>query len=276
MRIGFIGAGNMASAIVLGIAKNFSAEQMQCCLYDLEETKVDALISACGPDKVQKGACYDQVFTGADAILLAVKPYHIKDLIPQIRDLIQPGQLILSILAGISIHYMEEQLPNVAVIRVMPNTGAAVLCGVTGLVAGTSASAEQKNIAEQIFNAIGISMWIDDNQVDAFSAFSGSGGAYFYLLAQYMAEAGEKLGLNKEQTVKMARQTLLGVGKMLEAFPDKPVEQLRREITSPKGSTLAAVETYEAMHFDEMVYAAMARSTERGKEMGIENTGKAY
>ncbi len=276
MRIGFLGAGNMASAITLGVSAKFPASEVQCRLFDLEPAKVDALIASCGTDKVQKADTMAEIFADTDVVLLAVKPYHIKALLPQIKELLRPGQLLLPIIAGISVHYYEEWIPGAAVVRVMPNTGAAVMRGVAGLVSGRHATEAHKAIAEQIFNAVGCSMWIKDDLVDAFSALSGSGGAYFYLLAQYMAEAGAKLNLDPAQATLMARETLIGVGRMLETFPEKSVEQLRREITSPKGSTLVAIEAYEARHFDEMVFAAMAASTKRGKEIGVENTGKAY
>jgi len=276
MRIGFLGAGNMASAITLGVAAKFSASEIQCRLFDLEPAKIDALIASCGVGKIEKAGTMADIFSDTDVVLLAVKPYHIKALMPEIKELLKPGQLLLPIIAGISVYYYEEWMPNAAVVRVMPNTGAAVMRGVAGLVAGSHATETHKAMAEQIFNAVGCSMWITDDLVDAFSALSGSGGAYFYLLAQYMAEAGAKLKLDSAQATLMARETLIGVGKMLETFPEKSVEQLRREITSPKGSTLAAIETYEAMHFDQVVFAAMDASTKRGKEIGVENTGKVY
>ena len=158
----------------------------------------------------------------------------------------------------------------------MPNTGAAVGKGAAGLVAGTLATSAQKEMAQAVFEAVGTTVWIEDQDVDGLSAISGSGGAYFYLLAQYMAEAAAQVGLTLEQGAVLARQTLIGVGKTLEAFPEKTPEQLRLEITSPKGSTLAAIETFQNHDFAALVTAAVKAAAARGREIGVETTGKQY
>ncbi len=276
MKIGFIGAGNMASAIIRGVAARYSGEEARCVLYDIDPSKPQGLQQELGREKIEIASSLEAVFPGCDGVVLAVKPYHIKELLPEIAQNVQPGQLLLSIIAGVSIHYFEEQIPNTAFIRVMPNTGAAVGKGVAGLVAGTLATSAQKEMAQAVFEAVGTTVWIEDQDVDGLSAISGSGGAYFYLLAQYMAEAAAQVGLTLEQGAVLARQTLIGVGKTLEAFPEKTPEQLRLEITSPKGSTLAAIETFQNHDFAALVTAAVKAAAARGREIGVETTGKQY
>ncbi|AMB59703.1 pyrroline-5-carboxylate reductase [Microterricola viridarii] len=203
---------------------------------------------------------------GAQIVVVAVKPAMVPDLLREIADAVEPGTLVISVAAGVTIATFESLLPEgVAVIRSMPNTPAVVGRAVTGLSVGTRASDEQLALAVGLFETVGSVLVIPEEQIDALSTISGSGPAYvFYLIEQLTAAAVAK-GFTPEQAALMVNDTFLGASELLAASGEEPAE-LRRRVTSPKGTTERAIAVLEqaglSTLFAEATDAALARARE--------------
>jgi pyrroline-5-carboxylate reductase len=177
------------------------------------------------------------------------------------------GQLIVSIAAGISCASLENWLGARAVVRCMPNTPALLRQGVSGLYANSLVSAAQRQQAEQLLGAVGLALWLDQEQlIDAVTAVSGSGPAYFFLMMEAMTAAGEKLGLARATAAQLALHTALGAARMAVAS-DVDAGELRRRVTSPAGTTEAAVKTFQAGGFEALVEQAMNAAAQRSAEL---------
>ena len=272
-RIAFIGAGNMAASLIGGLrAQGVPAERIRASDPGAEQR---AKISA------EHGIfiCADnaEAVAGADVIVLAVKPQVMKSVCQALAPHLTEGQLIVSIAAGIPCDSLErwlgEQAAAVpAIVRCMPNTPALLGQGVSGLYATARVSAEQRQQAEQLLSAVGVALWLDDEQqIDAVTAVSGSGPAYFFLLIEAMTAAAEQLGLPRETAAQLTLQTALGAARMaLESEVD--AAELRRRVTSPNGTTEAAIKSFQAGGFEALVHqalnAAATRSAELAEQLG--------
>ena len=181
---------------------------------------------------------------------------------------IQAEQLVLSIAAGTTIRAIASQLaPGQAIIRSMPNTPALVGRGISVLCAGEHCRTHHREQAARVLKAVGTVIWLqDESLMDAVTAISGSGPAYFFFLAEALAEAGARLGLPEDVSRQLAEQTCAGAGAMLNNT-DAGAEELRRRVTSPGGTTQAAIDAFQAGKFSELVYAAAAAAERRGREL---------
>ena len=199
-------------------------------------------------------------------MVVAVKPAMVPDLLREIADALEPGTIVVSVAAGVTVATFESLLPeSVAVIRSMPNTPAVVGRAVTGVSAGTRSSAEDLALAVQLFETVGDVIVVPEEQIDALSTISGSGPAYvFYLIEQLTATAVDK-GFTPEQAALMVEGTFRGASELLAASDVGPAE-LRRRVTSPKGTTERAIAVLEEAHlaevFDRATDAALARARE--------------
>lgn len=238
-RLTFLGSGNMAAAIGRGL--NAQNAPFELGFYDIDGAKAAALADEVGGVALADLAA---AVAGADALLLAVKPQAMAGLLADLAGLIKPGQLVLTIAAGLPMSFYTKRLGDVPIVRAMPNTSAAVLAAITGLMAGDFATAEHKALAEQIFGAVGRVVWIEEEQIHALTAISGSGPAYFYYFVECLAAAGEKLGLPADVAMSLARQTAIGSGKMLEARTEDAAT-LRVQVTSKGGTTAAALGVWQ-------------------------------
>ncbi len=266
--IAFIGAGNMASSIIGGL---------------LEAGHPASAISAADPyppslDKLREmgishvGDSNADAVANADVVILAVKPQVMADAATSIAPAVASNQaLVISIAAGITIDSMNQRLGgSAAIVRCMPNTPALLGCGASALYANDAVSAEQRGFAEHILGAVGITAWVDSEPaLDAITALSGSGPAYFFLFLEGMIAAGEKLGLPAEVASSMAMQTALGASRMaLEN--DVDLAELRRRVTSPGGTTERAVQSFQANGLDKIIEQAMQAAADRAAEMARE------
>ena len=208
------------------------------------------------------------IIRGADVIVLAIKPQVIPAVLAELGEQLEPQQLVLSIAAGISITAMANQLsPQQAIIRAMPNTPALVGEGITVLVAGEHCRPHHREQAERILRSAGVVIWLEDETLmDAVTAVSGSGPAYFFLLTETLAAAGERLGLPSEIAHRLAERTCSGAGAMLKDSA-AGVEELRRRVTSPGGTTQAALQAFEQGDFAELVFKAVSAAQQRGIEL---------
>jgi pyrroline-5-carboxylate reductase len=269
-QLAFIGAGNMASALIGGLVKQgFTAERMIAS--DPMPTMLDKLRSVA---PVRTTSDNIAAVENADVIVLAVKPQVMKHVLQPLASTLQQRKpLIISIAAGIEIASIARWLGgDLPIVRCMPNTPALVQLGATGLFANASVNAEQKKLADSILRAVGIALWVDkESQLDAVTAVSGSGPAYFFLVMEAMQAAGEKLGLSRDVAAQLTLQTALGAARMA-IDSDVDVVELRRRVTSPNGTTERAIASFESDNlrgiFEHALNACDARSRELAKELG--------
>ncbi|MDD5271626.1 MAG: pyrroline-5-carboxylate reductase [Methylovulum sp.] len=262
-KIGFIGGGNMASSLVSGlVASGHAAEAIWVC--DVNEAALAALAANFGVNTSTDNAV---VVAAVDVIVLAVKPQSLKEVACAIAPLI--GQrLVVSIAAAVRQSSLAAWLGGgTAVVRCMPNTPALVLTGATALHANANVSPSQRDLAESIMRAVGISLWVtDESELDAVTAVSGSGPAYFFLLMEAMEAAAVDLGLSAATARLLVQQTALGAAKIALESPESP-EQLRKRVTSPGGTTQQAIQTFEQGGFAQLVASALQAARERSVEM---------
>ena len=267
-RIAFIGAGNMAASLIGGLlAQGLPAGAIRASDRGAEQR--EKIAAEHGIDVVASNAeaCRD-----ADVIVLAVKPQVMKAVCQALQPNLQDGQLIVSIAAGITCASLQSWVGARPVVRCMPNTPALLRQGVSGLYATAEVSSEQRQQAEQLLSAVGTALWLEqEQQLDAVTAVSGSGPAYFFLLIEAMTAAGEKLGLPRETASQLTLQTALGAARMAVAS-DVDAAELRRRVTSPAGTTEAAIKSFQASGFEAIVeqalQAAATRSAELAEQLG--------
>jgi pyrroline-5-carboxylate reductase len=262
-RIAFIGAGNMAASLIGGLrAKGLEAAQIRASDPG-EETR--ARVSA--EHGIETFADNAQAIDGADVVVLAVKPQAMKAVCEALRPSLKPDQLVVSIAAGITCASMNNWLGAQPIVRCMPNTPALVRQGASGLFATAEVTAKQRQQAQELLSAVGIALWLnEEQQLDAVTAVSGSGPAYFFLLIEAMTAAGVKLGLPADIAAQLTLQTALGAAHMAVSS-DVDAAELRRRVTSPAGTTEAAIKSFQANGFEAMVEKALGAAAHRSAEM---------
>ncbi|MDF2182388.1 pyrroline-5-carboxylate reductase [Neptuniibacter sp. CAU 1671] len=267
--LAFIGAGNMARAIIGGLlANNYPASQIWATEPDV------AKLNDLAAQGLHTTGNNNDAVTAADIVILAVKPQVLKAVATELADAVQAKQpLLISVAAGITTASLQQWLGgNCAIVRCMPNTPALVQTGASGLYATDTVSQEQRNQAEQIMAATGLSLWVEnEGQLDAVTAVSGSGPAYYFMVMEAMIASGEKLGLSPEVARQLTLQTALGAAKMANSSEFDPAE-LRRRVTSPNGTTEQAIRCFTEDQLPEMfnrgMQACYDRSVELAKELG--------
>ncbi|MFA5919818.1 MAG: pyrroline-5-carboxylate reductase [Methylococcaceae bacterium] len=271
-KIGFIGGGNMASSLISGlIASGHSPQHLW-----VSDINPDTLKALAENLNINTSASNDAVINEVDVIVLAVKPQTLSSVAKSVAALIQQKKsLVVSIAAGISQRSLSQWIgADVAIVRCMPNTPALVLTGATALHANAKVTAEQRNLAENIMRSVGIALWVkDENELDAVTAVSGSGPAYYFLLMEAMEKAAVELGLSEATARLLVQQTALGAAKIALESSESP-EQLRKRVTSPGGTTQKAIDTFEQGQFTELVSKALHAARDRSIEMSkqSENT----
>ncbi|MEE9426347.1 MAG: pyrroline-5-carboxylate reductase [Methylococcales bacterium] len=261
--IGFIGAGNMASSLICGlIATDFPAQRIWAS--DLDTQQLARLAKDQG---IHTTSDNNQLVSQADVVVLAVKPQVVPDVVKPLHELLDGNKLVISIAAGINSTALNAWLPEVPVIRCMPNTPALVGQGVTGLFATSKVSDQQKQAAEMIMKAVGQTVWLDDETlIDTVTAVSGSGPAYFFLLMEAMEAAAIDLGVTPETARLLVQQTALGAATMVAETGESPA-QLRRKVTSPGGTTEKALGIFEQHNFKPVVAEALQGAHDRSIEL---------
>lgn len=266
--IAFIGGGNMARSIIgAQIARGMTAAAIRVA-EPLPEAR-EALANEFG---VRTFADNAEAVAGADCVVLAVKPQVIGPVCEALAaPLADARPLVISIAAGIRVAQLERLLsPQHAIVRCVPNTPALLGAGASGLFANRNVDAAQREFAGRILGAAGIVRWIEDEaQMDTVTALSGSGPAYFFLLVEVMEEAAVRLGLPREDARALAAQTCLGAGRML-AESGETAAILRQRVTSPHGTTAAALDVFESGDMRSLVARALDAARQRGVEMSAE------
>ena len=267
--VAFIGGGNMARSLIGGlVAQGASGADIRVA--EPVAAAREALARDFGARVFEDNA---DAVAGAATWVLAVKPQVMRAVCEALAPVAQANRpLVVSIAAGITAAQLDRWLGgDVAVVRTMPNTPALLGAGVTGLFANVRVDADGRARADALLAATGRTVWIDDEaRMDAVTAVSGSGPAYVFLLAEAMQAAGEAEGLPTQAARTLALQTILGAARMLTEG-DEAATELRRRVTSPGGTTQAAIETFEAGGFRELVHHAIAAATDRGRQLSAAN-----
>lgn len=267
--IGFIGAGNMAEAIARGLLRSGLCQPSDIRATDPNPDRQRLFMEDLG---ISCDADCERAAAGSDVVILAVKPFVMGEVLQEIGGTLQAEALIISIAAGISCKFIEGALGGGGefprrVVRVMPNTPMLAGKGMSALAAGSHASHEDLVLADRLFAAAGKTIRVEESQMDAVTAVSGSGPAYVFLLAEALAEAGKAAGLSEGHAAQLARETVIGAAALLDQSKDSPGE-LRRKVTTPKGTTQAAVETLQGGGFMDLLVKAVAAAAKRSSELG--------
>jgi len=207
----------------------------------------------------------------ADAIVIAVKPQVAPEVLPGLTSLIGPVTVVVSIMAGRSLAFLQSMLPPAtSIVRAMPNTPAAIGRGMTVAIANAHVTSQQKSVADRLLTATGAVEWVaDETLMDAVTALSGSGPAYVFLLAEALTHAGVAVGLPKELAERLARATIAGSGELLNRASDDAAT-LRRNVTSPGGTTAAALEVLMSKNgLEALMEKAIAAATRRSRELDV-------
>jgi pyrroline-5-carboxylate reductase len=274
--ITFIGAGNMAQALIGGlIADGYNAAQLW-----VTAPRADALQELRKRFAIQTTQDNQAGARRAEVIIFAVKPQLLKTVACELAAIVQEKKpLIISIAAGVEIATLQRWVGSVsAIVRCMPNTPALMGCGATALYANAQVAPEQKNLAESILRAVGLIVWLNaEQQLDTVTALSGCGPAYFFAVMESLVKAGTALGLTPATANLLVLQTALGAARMaLES--QEPIAELRQRVTSPGGATERALQVLQREGLDKLfadaVFAAQQRSVELGELFGEKNSSK--
>jgi len=267
INIGFIGAGNMATALIGGLCKS-GIPGAQLYVSDRDEDKLQPLTSTF---QLNSCASNQALLEQCEVVVFAVKPQVMNTVISELQ-IDDRERLYLSIAAGIRTEHLQNWFgQDLALVRAMPNTPALVQTGATGLYANAVVTPEQKEIAEDIMSAVGLALWVEtESQLDAVTALSGSGPAYFFYMMEAMEQAGKELGLADNLVHSLTVQTALGAAKLAQSATESPA-QLRKRVTSPGGTTEAAIDHMQSKNglniIKQAVFEAHQRSEKLAKEL---------
>ncbi len=267
-KISFIGGGNMAQALISGLVSCGVKPSLITVADPSSEAREQ--LAAKGLNTVDPTADAKAAVIDADIVVLAVKPQVMKAVVSSFVDALDK-QLVISVAAGLSTELLSDMLGGYDnIVRAMPNTPAMIQMGATGLYGTDNISAEQKQLATAVMEASGLVMWVDNEEhMHAVTAVSGSAPAYMFYFIESMVDGAVALGLDKEQASALAMQTMLGAAKMAMNSEDAPAE-LRRKVTSPNGTTQAAVESMQANDIGGQIVEAMQACYDRSQALSEE------
>ncbi|MFI4939684.1 MAG: pyrroline-5-carboxylate reductase [Burkholderiales bacterium] len=266
LKIGFIGGGNMATALIGGLAgKRTAAENIH--VIDPDATALARLAQQFGVGTANR---IDDRIAQSDVIVLAVKPQQMREAAAALLPFIA-SQLILSIAAGIRAVDLSRWLNgHAAIVRSMPNTPALIGQGITGMAAMPGVTQQQRDMADAVMRSVGVTVWLEDETlIDSVTAVSGSGPAYVFYFIEAMQQAALEMGLSAEQGKQLAIATFTGASQ-LAAQASEPVSVLRERVTSKGGTTYAALTSMDASGVKDAIVRALHAAAARGKELGIE------
>lgn len=263
--IGFIGAGNMAEALIRGLAQPSGVvPPAQIAASDASQTRL-ALVENTYDIKIfQENA---EVVKRSDVIILAVKPQVMKAVLQEIAAEIDATKLVISIAAGVKIELLQQFMESARIIRVMPNIAALVHAAMTAISAGTHATQDDLQTASDIFNAVGETVIVEEKLMDAVTGLSGSGPSYIFHIINALADAGVKVGFSRDIALKLSRQTVFGTAKMAIETNEHPMK-LRDMVTSPGGTSITGVYVLERDGVTAALMNAVEAATRRSQELG--------
>ncbi|UOE43762.1 pyrroline-5-carboxylate reductase [Agromyces larvae] len=265
--IAFLGAGSMARAILSGLLRpEVDAPDIRATNRSAEKAASLASDGVVAYATETDAAANRRAVAGAKLVVVAVKPHMVPDLLREIADALEPGAIVVSVAAGVTVATFEQLLPeHVAVVRTMPNTPAVVGRAVTGVSAGTRSTDDDVALVVSLFETVGEVLVVPESQLDALSTISGSGPAYVFFLIEQLTATAIDLGFTAEQAALMVQGTFRGASELLAHSGEEPAE-LRRRVTSPKGTTERAIAVLDEASlkqtFDRATQAALARARE--------------
>lgn len=271
--VAMLGVGSMGGAILAGLRAPGVAVEGPIVVTTRSAASAEAYAGAsdvvahaneADPDANRKAV------HGARVVILAVKPWMIHDVITEISADLAPGTILVSVAAGVTTESMEKLVPaDVAVVRAMPNTPSNVGLGVTGVAGGASAGDETVELVRRIFETVGEAIVVREDQINAVAAVSGSGPAYLFLYVEEMTAAARRLGFDEDQARLLAQQTVIGSAELLRQSGEDPAE-LRRKVTSPKGTTEQAILVMQEANLGDIYDRALAANVRRSEELAAE------
>jgi pyrroline-5-carboxylate reductase len=266
--IGFIGAGNMAEALIRGLVRGGHVPAARITASGPRRERLDELAGSYGIAITLDNRALAR---NNGLVVLSVKPQIFDKVLREVGDQLQPGTLVVSIAAGVNTEAIERLVPEaVRVVRAMPNTPALVGAGATAIAPGKHASAADLATAKAMFDAVGISVVLDESHLDAVTGLSGSGPAYIFLILEALSDAGVKVGLSRRNAQLLAAQTVMGSAKML-LETDEHVGRLKDMVTSPGGTAITGLHTLEQGGLRTTLINAVEAATKRAKDLGRGN-----
>jgi len=263
--IGFIGAGNMAEAMIRGLVKGGHVDAKRIIASGPRKERLATLATTYGIETTLDNR---EVAHRAGLIVLAVKPQILDKVLREIGDQLRAGTLVVSIAAGVDTATLEEAVPDgVRIVRAMPNTPALVGAAATAISPGMHATQDDLATARALFDAVGITVVLDESHLDAVTGLSGSGPAYIFLILEALADAGVKVGLSRRDAQRLAAQTVMGSAKLLLDTDEHP-GKLKDMVTSPGGTAIAGLHTLEQGGLRTTLINAVETATKRAKELG--------
>jgi pyrroline-5-carboxylate reductase len=263
--IGFIGAGNMAEAMIRGLVRGGHVPANRIAASGPRKERLDELAKEYGIDVTTHNR---EVAQRCGLVVFSVKPQILDKVLREVGDQLKPGTLVVSICAGVDTATIEDAVPDgVRVIRAMPNTPALVGAGATAIAAGKHASEADLATAKALFDAVGITVVLDETHLDAVTGLSGSGPAYIFLILEALADAGVKVGLSRRNAQRLAAQTVMGSAKLLLDTDEHP-GKLKDMVTSPGGTAIAGLHTLEEGGLRTTLINAVETATKRARELG--------
>jgi pyrroline-5-carboxylate reductase len=273
LRICFIGTGSMGSAVLQGLVASGYDKKLISATTKSEASAVKLREQGISALAIETSADANQLLASdAQLIVLGVKPYQIADVLTEIREEIDKEAVVISMAAGIELKTMAEKLPEQKnLIRTMPNTPALVGKGVTGLVGAQSASKDAIEAAIALFETVGEVVEIEESQINALSAISGSGPAWLMFIIEKWEEVAISKGFTPEQAAKLVRSTLIGSAELLATTGDEPA-LIRKNVTSPGGTTERIIATLDAGKLNELFDSALEAAVKRAHEIASSNS----
>lgn len=268
LRIGFLGAGSIAEAMLTGITKqNLLPPQNVYVTNRSDDQRLKALGERFG---IRPTRDLQALIANVDILILAMKPKDVMEACLDMRGLVRADQLVISVIAGVSTELIRQWLQiDCPIVRTMPNTSSAVGLSATGIAKGRFANDDHLQLAIRLFESVGRVFAVPEAELDVITGLSGSGPAYIYYMVEAMEGAGAKAGLSPEMARQLTVQTLLGAAQMLLHSHEEPAV-LRKKITSPGGTTQAGLEVLESYEFQQAVASAVLRAAERARELGAQ------
>jgi len=264
-KLGFIGCGKMASAIIKGVissqflpSENIKGSEVNNGIAELAKQRLGIEVIT---DNKELARCSDIIF-------IATKPNYASAVLEEIKDELNSDKLLVSICAGVSTKKIEKIIGKQRVVRVMPNTPAMVLEGMSGVCRGSFASEDDAQFVVELLSNIGKAIEVTENQIDIVTAISGSGPAFFYKVMEDMARAGEKLGLDYEKSLQLAVQTAIGSAKMVMQRGEVPVQTLIDNVATKGGCTFVGITVMNEENSEKLFYDVIEQTTKKAGELG--------
>jgi pyrroline-5-carboxylate reductase len=266
-KLGFIGAGNMAGALIRGLIKVGPYKAIDLAASDSDAGKLGELAEETG---IKAYFSNTELVSNCAAVVLAVKPQVMGEVLEGIRDEVRDDHIFFSVAAGITLSGIGKGLGrSIPIVRVMPNTPALIGKGISALAAGEQVSLEHMEMAHGIFGSVGETITVDETMMDAVTAMSGSGPGFVFRIMEAFVRAGEKVGFDKENSIKLVLNTFLGAAH-LALQSEKSLSDLRKMVASPGGTTQAGLEVMESLEMERIVQNSVVAARDRSEELGRE------